>query len=292
MKKSLIYFVFVLLGLPMVSYSPVSDYEFIGNLSTEDNQYLSYKLRFSDIGNGKIEGVSITDFYGENSTTSSIVGEINLVEKLISFQELENIDTKSDADAASFCYIRVSNLKITPSGSREVIKGNFRGYFPNGEECVGGSISMIGADVLESLTMHKTKEDSISRMDSTISRLFGFKDSLNRAKILSRHNDLNLEWNSEKVILILWDGYHEDHDRVNIYVNGRLKYKNIEATQKKKRLEFAFKGEDCVIKVHALNNGTSPPNTVNLILLDNEAPTPLQTQLRKDESVIIHLRKK
>ena len=86
--------------------------EYIGVLQLPDTSIITFKLSFRADGHGKITGSTITDFYGENATRSKITGTINKKEKRISFDETENISTRSGAKESEFCYIHVKNARI------------------------------------------------------------------------------------------------------------------------------------------------------------------------------------
>jgi hypothetical protein len=281
----------VLLFSSSINFSQEINYEFIGNLKADSGQSLSYKLQFSENKPGAIVGVSITDFYGQNSTTSEIVGTIDRAKKTISFRETRNLSTKSNADGAIFCYVSVTNLSIDMEGGNHILKGDFIGYYNNGEKCAGGQIMLAGAAKLESMKPGDLNANMDSVGSVSILDLVDFKDALNRSAKISHGDSKRIHWTSEKIVLIVWDGYYEDHDKINIYLNGRLKYKNLEALQKKRILEIPFTGDSMEIKIEAVNNGTSPPNTVNALLVDGENNLPFQTQLKKGESAIILLAK-
>ena len=261
-----------------------NQYEYIGALRTLDNQIISYKLIFQETSKGIIEGVSYTDFYGNNNTESKIKGTLSN-NNLLSFKELNNIRSSSTEDEEIFCYIHVNNLKIRRSNSKRIINGEFVGIYPNGDSCASGSIYLVSNAFLEKLNINN---DSLKKIDSLLKNT---KSS--PIQILKHKDHINLAWSKNEIVVNIWDGYKEDNDVVDIYFNNVLIKENFIITNKVQEIIIPFEQKQGSLKVVAVDEGKSPINTVNFILSNNKDLNfnSFQSTLIKDEFIEIFFKR-
>lgn len=252
--------------------------EFVGVIKTSDEDIISYKINFTELENGKIEGFSYTDFYGKNYTKSKIVG--TLKESKLSFKEIGNVSSKSKEDIETFCFIHVENLKIKTINEKRIIQGKFKGLYSSGKSCTNGTIYLAGAELLEELNLNT---DSLKKIDS----LFRFKKAENDIKLIKANDRVNMHWVSDRIILHVWDSYTEDNDIVNIYFNDILIEENLVIKNNKKVIEIPFTETNGIIKIVAINEGYTGTNTVNFILKDKIKSTSVMSSLKTGEEVFI-----
>ncbi len=274
------------------SWAQDEHFEFVGALITSNNYKITLKLNFIVDKDGNVTGRSITDYYGENSTESSIEGSLDLESKLLSFHEVANIKTKSDADASTFCYIEVKDLSIIAEDEKNIIQGSFKGTFPNGGACAEGKIYVVGADILEQLNAAEEENSNNDNVEGNKPEtLAELRRVINPSEQLNNDESLKLNWKSEKVKLTVWDSYFEDHDKINIYVNGKLMYENVEIKERKKTFDLALEDGTCAIKIEAINEGLAPPNTVHGRVEDGGTVWPFMIKLTEGESATIQIDK-
>lgn len=290
MKKTLIFF--VLLSLFWNGNAQdTNKQEFIGALTTTSNTIISYKLYLTVRGDGNIEGISVTDFYGSDITESKIEGHIS--NKKISFVEKENISTKSTEDETSFCYVSANDLKIRTVQDKQIIQGEFVGNYSSGKECARGVIYMVSSNVLEEV---RSIVDSLSFGADTLIKLHSLLNAAesheNDVRKYTSNDALETEWQSNEIVFNVWDGYSEDNDMISIYANNRLIEKNLIIKNEKKTIRFAFEGERMIVRIVAISEGSSPRNTVNFILQDGETQNPFILSLNKGEEFSIEFKKK
>lgn len=260
--------------------------EFTGVLKSSNNDIITYKISFKEVGNGNIEGESFTDYNGQNSTKSKIKGTLNQKDNKISFHEISNISTKSKADANQFCYIHVENLKINQINGQNIIQGKFKGFYSSGKKCVDGTIYLAGSDLIAQLEKFKDL-DSIALRDS-LSMLLESKsfDSKKSARVASNET-FDIKWNSDKIVIELWDEFSIDHDIITIIYGEKKILENYEIGKVRKIIEIPFKEGAGKITIKAVNEGISPPNTVCIMLKDGKKLTPLISILQKGEVAYI-----
>jgi hypothetical protein len=278
------FFNFIIINIlfTSVTYSQDSlSYEFIGALSTTDQQIISYKINFKEIGKGEIEGVSITDFYGVNNTKSKIIGSIDLKNNKLSFKEVSNISTKSSDDEETFCFVHVTDLKIRSVKGKRIMQGEFIGKFNNGEDCALGSIYLVGAELLKELNINN---DSLRKLDSLMKIQH---EEFKTVQFLKRNDKLNVIWKGDDVVFNVWDGSKEDNDRVNIYFNDKIILENLLITNLKKNIKIPFTGSKGILRILALNEGEAGMNSVNFELINGDNLIPVMSNLKKKEEVYI-----
>lgn len=101
------------------------------------------------------------------------------------------------------------------------------------------------------------------------------------------------EWNSNFVILKIWDGSQEDGDRVNIYLNQQLVLSNYTLLNKEKELRLELKGNEVqTITIEALNEGAQPPNTANISISDGETVHEIVAFNKIGKKALIKIKKK
>lgn len=294
MKKEYLIFIICVLTYSFVR-GQKEKIELIGTLETETAQLISLKLSFTVDEHGVINGTSTTDFYGANRTVSVIKGNLNLKNQRLSFKEIANVNTRSDAKASEFCYIEVNNLSIKRKNEKSILNGKFKGYFPNGEPCANGRIYLVGANVLENLIETEIVPALTKKLeakeDTSVQRAQNIRRAINPTTTLKGGGAMAIDWQSNVVRLDVWDSYQEDNDRINIYVDGQLVHANLEVKEQKQSFTFPFIKETLTLRIEAENEGTNPPNTVNAQLIDNGKIQPLVTRLNKKQSVTVTIKK-
>lgn len=270
-----------------IGFAQNFDFEMIGFLIPQEGDKITYKLAFNEKEDGTIEGISITDFNGQHSTTSSISGKFGPNHDYISFKELSNVSTTSDLPDSTFCFIQVEKLPLQTVMGKTIIRGNFQGVYMDGSFCAEGRFELIGAGVLEALKAANEQRDSLKQVEKVISELVDFRNELETAEILQSGSNVVFSSSGKEVVLMLWDGLKQDNDRVHVFINGQLKYKDFLIVQEKRMIKIPIEDNGTEIKIVASDEGESPPNTVNLILLDGLNARPMQTRMRKNESAVI-----
>ncbi|MFN2260840.1 MAG: hypothetical protein ABR595_02090 [Psychroflexus sp.] len=269
--------------------------EFIGAISLEDKTVISYKLTFKDVGKGKIEGQSITDFSGDHRTVSKITGHINYDDNSISFKEIQNLSTKSDYEADSFCFIHLNEAKVKLRNRKSIIEGHFTGKFPDGEDCVSGEIKLIGSDFFfKRMDKLNRKISRVKKIDSITKKNLAtstFKKKLD-ANLLEKNDVIALFMENEpNLYLEIWDEELQDGDRIDVYINKSLILDDYEIKNDKKTIKIPFDSEKISITIIANNIGEKAPNTVSLNLRDSQNTHKIRTKLEENEQAYIMVKK-
>lgn len=287
--------IFLSLSISMMGQKD-SLYTFVGALTTGDQQVISYKLEFEVGENDSLFGTSTTDFYGKNITESSIRGVFS--KKKISFKEFNNISTRSKAHDSSFCFVSVSELKVKKVMNKRMINGQFKGVFPNGKECAIGVIYLVN-NIDKQIKKFEDKmsdfRDSTGQIilpDNLDSVTDILKPKSNDDLLVLKNGDKDsVLWNSDKILLEVWDGSKEDGDKIDVYFNDTLVKHHLVTKKKPIVIEIPFGMKLSTLKIVAINEGKVGINTVNILLSNDHDAKPYISKLRKGEEVEIHFRK-
>ena len=278
---------------PLLAQTGLQPTEYIGTLQLENAQLITYKIAFTADQQGHFKGISHTDFYGENCTQAKIEGTVDVKKGVLSFKEIANINTKSNAPDSEFCFIRIENAKIKNLKGKAIIQGAFTGYFKNKEKCAAGNIYLISNSYVEALSQQFEKKTEASH-DSAVLKA---KEKLNAAlveskqTILKSNGTFKVKWHSNEIVLAVWDGEKLDQDKVTIYADGKPILENFVIKKEKKIIVIPFPGSACKLKIVAMNEGEVPPNTVNAELLDDTEVTPFISSLNKGEATFLTIEK-
>ena len=94
-----------------------------------------------------------------------------------------------------------------------------------------------------------------------------------------------------KISLEVWDGYFQDDDRISIYLNNELIEENLVLRNDKQVIALPQDKSKYLLKIVALNEGSSGINTVNFRLKNSSEVKEFVSMLRKGESFSIDFKK-
>lgn len=265
----------------LLAQSDTSNYEFTGYITTNKNASYSYKLIFKILSNNKITGQSITDIYGKNKTVSYIEGYYDLKKKNIFFKEIYNISIPSEHTEEDMCFVETTSLKIKKIKGKTILLGTFTGKLNTGKTCASGNIYLASTELLKTFNIN---EDSLKNMYAQV-------DNILKTKQITtlQHNDkLYVTTKNNYINLNVWDGGKVDGDMISIYLNDSLLYNNLKITDKKEVYKInLIENKKNDIKIVAVDEGTIPSNSVNILLESHPYWQPLKLALKKNSFIKI-----
>ncbi len=291
-----LFFTTILFTLFYTSYSQNNkSHEFIGTLELADKNIITFKISFNvDLTGNIIDGVSVTDIYGDDRTATTIKGTYDTLAKKISFYEVKNISTKSKSEPGDFCYVQVNNARIKKEKGRVNIAGTFKGKLGNGKACAEGKIYLMDKNFLTNLGEKIMKSERFSKMDSTgelRKQVLDLKEK-NELFKLTANEELLFDWEGEELSIELWDGGNEDNDEIELYVNNKKVLDKLIINRNKKVLVVPLQKGVNVVKVVATSEGNEVPCTANIAMVNKSGtePTLLRTKLKVGEQAFIKLK--
>lgn len=107
--------------------------------------------------------------------------------------------------------------------------------------------------------------------------------------ILKDGDDFTIKWESNKLILSLWDDNKEDGDKIQVKINNSIILDKFETKNNRKKIKSKLKNGENIIEIRAVNIGISPPNTSRIELVDNKKIYQIKTELKLKKSAIIKI---
>jgi hypothetical protein len=252
---------------------------------------LTYKISFTETGNGKITGTSLTDIYGKDRTLTKITGTFDKRKGLISFNETENISTKSKSPQEQFCYIEVKNARIKLQQQKSVISGKLKGRLPSGKNCADGELFLMSNEylnIIENKVVDRLKQKQPDSSAKHIQNLNELKKQLTITKLTSG-DTLAVKWKSKELIIEIWDGQFEDRDEISITINKKPILDRITIKEQKKIIVTPLDRKENNIVITAVSEGLNKPCTANITLKDGTSELPNIASLKKGETIVINL---
>lgn len=271
----------------------VKNYEFIGTLQLSDKTIITFKLNFREDADGTIKGTSLSDIYGADRTLSKIEGNISKDKKTISFKEIGNLNTKSQADVGTFCFIEANNAKLKTIKDKTIIQGAFVGKFKSGKKCANGYLYLMSSDYINKLADELLTSKNIKNKDTlaTLKKKVDELKTQTNNNIIKSNETLSLTWSSQEIIIDVWDGQTEDKDEISIDINGEKVLDKFIITNQKKTLIVPIKEQISTIKITAVSEGNTSPCTANIKLRDDKNEISLVAVLKKGESTTVKINK-
>lgn len=265
-------------------------FNYLGVIKLNDTAFISYKLAF-EVKDNVIEGYSITDAGGPHETKSNITGSYNKDDKELVFNEYDIVYTKSPITELDFCLVyfkgNMRNLE-----KNKPFSGDFRGLYPDGKSCLDGQIIMSPFAQVEK---RAKKADKLIQKSKRFSKQIKENVSATTAldtlsmSVVKTGENLNVFTKTKNVILAIYDAGKVDDDRINLYIDGQLILSNYAIEKNRKEIPITITKEFTVIKVVALNEGTSAPNTVKVEINDGQRMISTRTSLKSNEHAALTL---
>ncbi|MGB3607395.1 MAG: hypothetical protein WA775_12080 [Psychroserpens sp.] len=264
--------------------------EYIGAIKLNDSDFITYKVKLK-INYDQVEGYSLTDFGGDHETKSKLRGEYNPLTRELSFNEYDIIYTKSDVIQNDFCFVFFEPTFFKP-GKTKYFKGNFKGLFSDGQECISGELFLNATENIERRVEKMTaKINNSNRVPDSI------KQKANDLKLMQKL-DMNILKSSQittilttskSITLIIYDGGQEDGDIISIKVNGDMLLRQFKITKTIKEIEVPITSNETLIEIIADGVGSISTNTTVIELQDGVNQIKAMTILEKNQSTKIRV---
>jgi hypothetical protein len=271
----------------------INEHSFIGTIQLMDQSMITYKIEFDEMKDGSIRGKSVTDFSGPHRTESEITGKINREENTITFNELNNLTTKSDSPSDDFCYVHIYNAKIKLKDKKSLIQGHFYSRYANGEKCIEGDIFLMGGEYFfekaqavsnKKLIPQETKD----RLKETISKS---KENIKNT-ILSEDDNLTIIAEGDNLMIRVWEDEYLDGDSGSVYVDDKAILKGYLIKSSMKQLLVPITKDTTMLRIVADNEGRLPPNSANFVIVNSETQVPIKLQLNEGKEATVQILKK
>jgi hypothetical protein len=250
-----------------------------------------YSLSLNRIGQ-KIEGFSYANVGTEDETKCSILGSIDTIKEQLYIKEMAIIHTKSKLPYQQFCMLAIT-LKKSKQKNLIMYKGTCKGYLYKTQSlCASGYLTLVD----QPIAAEKTKE-LLPLMDTPLIKkieenLLPSGLSTNESnQVLFQNNIQTLHCNSSSILLTIQDNNEMDYDKIAIEVNNDMILSNYTLSKQAKQLSIPLKSEHTLIKICALNEGNSAPNTAFINLQSTSWSKSFISNLSTDACTTIDIKK-
>ena len=277
MKKVLILFAF------LISISTFGQKnELVGIIKQNSGQSFLIRMDFFTDSLGAFSGTTTVDPFGPYKTITSVQGIMQDDELM--FTEIGNLETSIEDTSQRYCFIQTNELVAMQKGDITYYKGTYTGYDLNGIVCSKGEIQLSPKSSLKSKAVKKkvrsnVKNDSRSK-GLTVNSLETLPETRSKQEIKRKRKILKssepilfhqtteyLDWYSESIRIHLKDSYDEDKDSIAVLRNGELLSK-MELSKKGDSFNLNVDGDKVVLRIMALDEGFSPPTTLEIMMYD------------------------
>ncbi|TVZ52828.1 hypothetical protein [Dokdonia sp. Hel_I_53] len=272
------------------SFSQTETYEYLGVIKLNDSAFIPYKLAFEEL-DGKIEGFSVADLGGKHETKSNIIGNFNQEDKTFTFKEYDIVYTKSPITELDMCLVNFKG-KMRNLNKSKAFSGDFKGFYPDESACLNGMIIMSASDqVKERIEKMDRKIQKSKKVSQEIKDKISAKRAVDTLtmSIVKKDENLNIFTKTKKVMVSIYDSGKVDNDRINLYVDDVLVLGDYSIEKTKKQIPIDITKPLTVVRVEALDEGTSAPNTVKVEIQDGPSLITTRTSLKTGEKAELTL---
>ncbi len=277
------------------SFAQQKEVTLTGTLKVNTGETFPYKVVLTEAG-GLVKGYSVT-FKEPDDTRTTITGSLDRHNRTLSFKETEIQYSHGVKTKAYMCLID-ANLEYI--GSRRVLTGTITSAQLDKTACTGGKITFSDEAEIENLFSYHEKFDTVISMKKKVrepqpavvsAEAPAQEKPLVTDKITAGIEKM-YEWHSDTVVIDVWDGGTVDGDKITLEFNGKPYLTNYYLVKEKKQLRIPLIGTGVnTITILAVNEGSDPPNTANLLLTDGAAKYSILAYNPKNQESLIKIKR-
>ncbi|MBS1589596.1 MAG: hypothetical protein JST52_08290 [Bacteroidetes bacterium] len=287
-----------------MGFAQVENFTLQGYLGVEGGESYSYKLEVKD-SLGTLSGFGYTYLYEGKEVKASVKGWVDKPKGIFSFQETNIIYNRGFESNTTICLIHATlHFKKETDGS-EVFSGSITSADAGNVYCGQGAITFPYSPHLKQLmkpTINPTVSPIAEKAVNTKPMRVIYDTLRNKhiitstplvkkiAEITEGHEQ-SFEWQTDSIVLKIWDGGRIDGDMISIRVNDELVIQKLTLSKDTVTKRINFLDNNCTLTIIALNEGSEPPNTANLLLLDGNRSHEIIAFNEAGKQATIHLRK-
>lgn len=289
------------------------EYHLKGFMGVQGGESFTYKLDLKDSVRNLLSGYGYTYLNEKQDVKAYVVAEVDIYRKTLLVKETRIIYNNNFKSQALICLVEAL---LTYNEKEHILAGPLNTKTAiQGAECSRGSISFtIPAEIEhvfhpEIAAAAQTDTQKVAAKPALKPKPRVVYDTLRKPATataatprpalpkspdqITEGKDKVYHWNSDQIVLELWDGNTVDNDRVTLLFNGNEVLKGYTLTKEKKKISLPIGGNELnIISIVADNEGGDPPNTANILLTDNDVQYEVIAHNTIGKSALIKIRKK
>lgn len=279
------HFALLLSGLLPVLASAQQEHQLSGYLGVEGGELFTFKLTFTVSGN-TISGHSYTWLNEGSEVKASVSGTLDRATRSLTFKEDKILYNQGFKSNVTICLIE-SRLRYKKEGGSVMFTGPITSSDVTNVSCGRGTITFPDSEELRKLFSESQETAPAPVVKPTASKAPPKKPirivydtgtvakpvqtpAVNVVDKITEGKDKTYKWQTDSLVLEVWDGGKIDGDVVTIVFNGKVILAGHAITAEKKRLVVPLPETSTVydIRIRAVSEGNEPPNTANILLWD------------------------
>lgn len=291
----------------------VQQFTLNGSLGVQGGESFRYKMVFTD-SFGYIKGYALTYEQENKDTRALITGGIDRVNRTLSFRETSIVYNNGFYSNVTICLIEAL-LQYKEENGMGTLSGAIVSSDLANASCSKGSLLFLDRAELKRIFDEaplpaapgaKSRAVSVPAAPAKpVEKPKAFRVVYDTAAApavrpapvktpdeITSGSDQSYEWVSDTVVIDLWDGGRMDNDYVTILLNGQPVLSRYQLVKEKKQLRLPLSGKATdQITITAVNEGSEPPNTANLLLYDGTVQHPVIAYNTIGKQAIVRLRR-
>lgn len=300
----------LLLALSLCAQAQYKPVTLTGYLALQGGELFDYKLVFTDSA-GVLKGYTVISAQGGGmETRSNILGRLDKPSQRFFFIETGIVYNHGFQSNVQLCLVN-AGLKYQPANKGHVLKGAFSSIDASNTYCSSGTITFINDYAFDSLFTTKERADTIATAKKkedkpqayppysrpvrktvvTQQPVVSSTPISNQPEQITTGIEKTYDWNTDTLIITVWDGGHIDGDIITISYNNKPVLTNYTLTAARKEVRIPLAGKTDVLTILAVNEGNEPPNTANLLLTDGAQQYSIVAYNERGHTATIKIRK-
>lgn len=256
------------------------EYKLSGTLKMETGESFPFRIEFSE-EHGNLRGFSYT-YPPPNETKTAIMGVVDAYERRLTFKEMEIITPHVVFTKAYMCLIN-ANLKYDKTYRGVSLSGPITNRQTDNIACTPGVLTFDNPEELQPLFEPKKQFDTVISMKKKApgAQRGGIRvaqeqeaepvEEQSEPDRITKGIGKMYYWNTDSLVLEIWDGGNTDGDIVSVSYNGKEILSRLSLNKQKKRIVVSVPAHsENNLVITAVNEGSDPPNTATLSLRDGE----------------------
>jgi hypothetical protein len=268
----------------------VNTYNLNGHMGVQGGELFSYRLELKDSLGNCLTGYAYTFLEKNKEVKAYVTAQVNYNDRSLHIVERRIIHNHGFKSKALICLVDAT-LSLDDN---DELSGRLTTHTAiQGAHCSPGSIVFSNKAELESLFKLTNNQKEKEPEQKSVTPIQPVKQKIvvvenkkttvhptpaTEPKKVKKEPDQITEgkekiykWNSDQVVLQVWDGTSIDNDKIAIHLNGEEILREYVLTKEKKEIIINLEGNEMnILTITALNEGNEPPNTANLTLKDGD----------------------
>ncbi len=302
-------------GLPLLK-AQQAQYHLKGFMGVQGGESFTYKLELRDSTQNLLTGYAYTYLDEKHDVKADVVATVDRSQKTLLVRERNIVYNNYFKSNAIICLVEAlltySNKERNLSGPLITMTAG------NGASCSKGSITFANAEELDQVFnpviaaapgVAPATKPVVKPVITPGKQAKIIYDTLPKQQVaplpvaakteskvpdnITEGKDKSYNWQSEQIVMEIWDGNEVDNDKITVLLNGNEVLKSYSLVKAKKKLILPVGGNELnIITIVADNEGGDPPNTANIRLWDNDIAYDVIAHNAVGKKALIKIRKK